>query len=119
MDAEILQMQTSFLAPIDLSDSAIGLEAIQEVGSGGHFFGTQHTLDRYQDAFYQPILSDWRNFETWSDDGAKSATQRANTIWKQLLNDYEKPHIDPAIEEELETYVAKRKEKILYSVKLI
>ena len=112
LDAEILQMQSSFLAPIDLSDSAIGLEAIQEVGSGGHFFGTQHTLDRYQNAFYQPILSDWRNFETWSDDGAKSATQRANTIWKQLLNDYEKPHIDPAIEEELETYVAKRKEQI-------
>ena len=57
-------------------------------------------------------MSDWRNFETWSDDGAKSATQRANTIWKQLLNDYEKPQIDSAIEEELETYVAKRKEQI-------
>ena len=113
VDAEILQMQASFLQPIDLSDSEIGIETIKEVGSGGHFFGTKHTLDRYQDAFYQPILSDWRNFETWSEDGAKSATQRANMVWKQLLNDYEKPPIDQSIEEELEAYVVKRKEQIL------
>jgi trimethylamine---corrinoid protein Co-methyltransferase len=113
LDAELLQMQAAFLSPIDLSEEAIGHEAIAEVGSGGHFFGTQHTLDRYQNAFYEPILSDWRNFESWSEDGAKSATQRANLIWKKLLNDYEKPPIEQAIEEELEAYVAKRKEKIL------
>ena len=106
-------MQAAFLTPIDLSEDALGYEAIAEVGSGGHFFGTQHTLDRYQNAFYQPILSDWRNFETWSDAGAKSATQRANLIWKKVLNDYQKPPIDQAVEEELEAYVARRKETIL------
>jgi trimethylamine--corrinoid protein Co-methyltransferase len=113
LDAELLQMQAAFLSPIDLSEDAIGFDAIAEVGVGGHFFGTKHTLERYKDAFYQPILSDWRNFETWQEDGAKTATQRANQVWKQLLHDYEKPEIDPAIEEELEAYVAKRKEEIL------
>ena len=78
----------------------------------GHFFGTSHTLARYRNAFYSPILSDWRNYENWRDDGARTATQRANEIWKKLLAEYEKPPIDPAVEEELEAYVARRKEEI-------
>ncbi|AXI53355.1 Glycine betaine methyltransferase (plasmid) [Pseudoseohaeicola sp. NH-UV-7] len=112
LDAEILQMQAAYLQPLDLGEDALGLEAMAEAGPGGHFFGTAHTLARYETAFYKPILSDWRNFETWEEDGAKTATQRANTIWKQLLREYEKPPIDPAVEEELEAYVAKRKEQI-------
>ncbi|MGB7260780.1 MAG: trimethylamine methyltransferase family protein [Albidovulum sp.] len=113
LDAEILQMQAAFLDPLDLSDAEIGMEAIAEVGPSGHFFGTAHTLERYQTEFYTPMLSDWRNYETWRDDGAKSATQRANRIWKDLLASYEKPPIDPAIEEQLEAYVARRKESIV------
>lgn len=112
LDAELLQMQAAFLDPIDLSEDALGLDAMAEAGPGGHFFGTAHTLDRYETAFYSPMLSDWRNFETWQEDGAKTATERANAIWKQLLRDYEKPPIDPATEEELEAYVARRKEEI-------
>ena len=112
LDAELLQLQSALLDPIDLSDAAIGLDAMAEAGPGGHFFGTAHTLERYEDAFYSPILSDWRNFETWQDDGARTATQRANGIWKQLLRDYEKPPIDPGVEDELEAYVAKRKREI-------
>ena len=65
-----------------------------------------------KNAFYQPILSDWRNFETWRDDGSYTAVQRANRIWKQILREYEKLEIDPAVEEELQTYMAKRKEQI-------
>lgn len=112
LDAEILQMQSAFLDPVVIDEDTLGLSAIEEVGPGGHFFGSAHTLERYQDAFYEPMLSDWRNFETWRDDGAQSATQRANKIWKQLLNDYEKPPINPAIEDELQEYMAKRKEQI-------
>jgi trimethylamine--corrinoid protein Co-methyltransferase len=112
LDAELLQMQAAFLEPLDLSENTLGLDAIAEVGPAGHFFGTSHTLERYEDAFYRPILSDWRNFESWHEDGEKTATQRANAIWKQLLRDYEKPPIDPAIEDELEAYVAKRKTEI-------
>ena len=112
LDAELLQMQAAFLDPVVINDDTLGLSAIEEVSPGGHFFGTEHTMERYENAFYEPILSDWRNFETWQDDGAKTATERANVIWKKLLNEYEKPPIDQAIEEELQEYMAKRKEQI-------
>lgn len=112
LDAEILQMLAAFLDPVALDDDALGLDAVREVGHGGHFFGAAHTLARYEHAFYNPMLSDWRNFETWRDDGARNATERANIIWKQLLKDYEQPPLDPAIDEELKAYVAKRKEEI-------
>ncbi len=112
LDAELLQMQAAFLEPVALDEAELALDAIAEVGPGGHFFGTAHTLERYENAFYTPMLSDWRNFETWRDDGARTATGRANLIWKQLLAEYEKPPIDEAVEEELAAYVAKRKEEI-------
>lgn len=112
LDAELLQMQAAFLQPVAMDADSLGLDAIAEVGPGGHFFGTAHTLERYEHAFYQPILSDWRNFETWQEDGSKTATHRANEIWKSLLQDYEKPPIDPAIEEELQAYMAKRKQEV-------
>ena len=112
LDAELLQMQAAFLQPVVVDDNSMGLDAIAEVGPGGHFFGTAHTMERYENAFYQPILSDWRNFEAWQEDGSKTATQRANETWKRLLTEYQKPAIDPAIEEELQAYMARRKEEI-------
>ena len=112
LDAELLQMQAAFLQPVDIGVDSLGIDAIAEVGPGGHFFGSAHTLERYENAFYQPILSDWRNFETWQDDGAKTATQRANETWKRLLREYQKPAIDPAVEEELQAYMARRKKEI-------
>ena len=66
----------------------LALDAIAEVGPGGHFFGAAHTLERYETAFYRPLLSDWRNFETWQEDGARTATERANRIW-ELPKSYE------------------------------
>ena len=112
LDAEILQMQSAFLQPVVVDRDSLGLEAIAEVGPGGHFFATPHTLERYQNAFYQPLLSDWRNFEAWRDDGSQSATQRANGVWKRILQEYQKPAIDPSIEEALQAYMARRKEEI-------
>jgi len=111
IDAELLQMMAEVLKPIEVSDETLGLEAIAEVGPGGHFFGAAHTLARYETAFYAPILSDWRNFESWREAGAPDTAQRANTLWKQLLAAYEPPPLDPAIDEELRAFVAKRKEE--------
>jgi trimethylamine--corrinoid protein Co-methyltransferase len=105
-------MQAAFLEPVVIDEDSLGIEAISEVGPGGHFFGTAHTLERYESAFYQPILSDWRNFETWQEDGSKTATQRANEIWKRLLREYQKPPIDPVVEEELQAYMDHRKKEI-------
>jgi trimethylamine--corrinoid protein Co-methyltransferase len=112
LDAEILQMMSEVLQPVAVDEASLGLDAIAEVGPGGHFFGAAHTLERYETAFYQPILSDWRNYETWQEDGAHTATERANRIWKQLLAESEPPALDPAAAEEIAAFVARRKKEI-------
>ena len=81
---------------------------MREVGPGGHFFGAAHTLERYETAFYAPLLSDWRSFQSWSADGSIDATHRANRLCKKLLQDYQPPPLDPAIAEELDAFVCRR-----------
>jgi trimethylamine--corrinoid protein Co-methyltransferase len=100
------------LVPFTVDDAEIGLESMAEVGPGGHHFATSHTLERYERAFYHPILSDWRNFETWQEDGARTATERASGIWRQLLAEYEPPALDPGCAEALEAFVARRRREI-------
>ena len=112
LDAEILQMMAEVLSPFRVDEAEIGVDAIAAVGPGGHFFGSPHTLERYETAFYRPLLSDWRNFETWQEDGARTATERANGIWKRLLADFEPPPLDPAVAESIAAYVATRKQAI-------
>ncbi|MCH8926019.1 MAG: trimethylamine methyltransferase family protein [Proteobacteria bacterium] len=112
LDAEMLQMMSEVLRPIVVDEASLGLDAIREVQPGGHFFGAAHTLARYETAFYQPMLSDWRNYETWAEDGARSATERATAIWKDLLRSYQQPPLDPGIVKALEAYVRRRKEEI-------
>ncbi len=112
LDAEILQMMAEVLQPMVVDEGTLGLEAMAEVGPGGHHFGTAHTMARYETAFYRPLLSDWRNFETWQEDGAQTATQRANRIWKQLLAEARPPPMDPAVGEALDAYVARRTREI-------
>ncbi|TIX64007.1 MAG: methyltransferase, partial [Mesorhizobium sp.] len=92
LDIDLLQMVAEFLTPLDLSEEALGFDAIQSVGPGGHFFGTQHTQDRYKTAFYSPIISDWRNFETWAEAGSPTALEKANRVWKERLASYEEPY---------------------------
>jgi trimethylamine--corrinoid protein Co-methyltransferase len=108
LDIDLLQMVAEFLTPLDLSEDALAVEAIRDVGPGGHFFGTQHTQDRYRNAFYSPILSDWRNYETWMLAGAPTAIEKANRVWKERLASYEEPPMDPAIREELDDFVNRR-----------
>ncbi|OOG67821.1 hypothetical protein BLJAPNOD_01772 [Ensifer sp. M14] len=111
LDVDMLQMVAEFLTPLDVSEDALGLDAVRDVGPGGHYFGTLHTLQRYETAFYSPILSDWRNFETWTEAGRPTTYDHANRVFKQKLNEYERPPLDPAIEDELDAFVAKRKEE--------
>ena len=109
LDIDLLQMITELLEPVSTGVEDLALEAINEVGPGGHFFGTEHTQARYRDAFYSPILSDWRNFETWQEAGSPIAIERANGEWKKRLATFEPPDLDSAIREELDAFVAKRK----------
>ena len=108
IDAEMLQMMTQVMQPLAVNDAELALDAIAEVGPGMHFFQSPHTMARYENAFYTPLLSDWQNFENYRDNGAVDTTQRANRIWKQLLRDFEAPPIDAAIESELADFVARR-----------
>ncbi len=112
LDAEILQMMSEVLQPLVVDEAEIGVDAIAAVGPGGHFFGSTHTLERFERAFYRPILSDWRNFETWQEDGSKTAAERANGIWKQLLAGFVPPPMDPGINDAIDAFVARRTREI-------
>jgi trimethylamine--corrinoid protein Co-methyltransferase len=95
-----------------VNEGELALDALGRVPTGGHFFGEAHTLERYSTAFYQPMLSNWQNYEAWQEAGGLDATQRATRLWKKALAEYQEPPMDPAIREELDAYVAKRKEQI-------
>jgi len=112
LDAEMLQMMAEYFTPIEVSKDTLALDAIREVGPAGHFFGTAHTLERYENAFYVPLVSNWENFETFTERGRLDATGRANLIWKQILADYEQPALDPGIDEALRDYVDRRKREL-------
>jgi len=112
LDVEMLQHMMEFLRPIEVNDAELGIDAMARVPTGGHFFGDEHTLERYETAFYAPMLSDWQTWESWSEAGEHTATQRATKIWKQALAEYEPPAIDESIAEELREYVHKRKAEI-------
>ena len=102
-------MMAEYLRPIEVNSDELAVDAIAEVGPGGHHFGTSHTLERYETAFYTPLLSNRQNFEAWKDAGSIDIATRANTMWKQLLAEYEQPPLDSAIDEALDAYVTKRK----------
>ena len=108
IDADLLQMVATFLQPLVVDDATLALDAIAEVGPGGHHFGTQHTQDRYRDAFYRPMISDWRNFETWDEAGRPTSYDHAERVMNDLLATYEQPQMDDAVRAELDDFVDRR-----------
>ncbi|HLF21015.1 MAG TPA: trimethylamine methyltransferase family protein [Aestuariivirga sp.] len=112
LDVEILQNMVEFLRPISFAEDDLGFEAIKSVPTGGHFFGAEHTMSRYETAFYRPMLSDWQNHGAWEAAGSHDALDRATSLWQQALREYQEPVMDAAIREELDAYVAHRREEI-------
>ena len=112
IDVDMLQMMAETLKPLEVSEDTLALDAIVEAGHGGHFFGTTHTMAHYTSAFYEPIVSDWSNFETWTENGSQTAFQRANRIYRQVLNDYEEPPIDATVRQSLEQYASERRREL-------
>jgi len=112
LDVELLQMMIEFLRPIVVNEAELGFEAIGAVPPGGHFFGEAHTMARYEHAFYQPLVSNWQNYETWQLAGARDATQRATDVWKRALVEYQQPPMDVATAEALAAYVTRRRAAI-------
>ena len=113
VDADMIGAMRAWLEPLEISESSLAFDAIAATQPGGHFFGAAHTLERFETAFHAPMLADLRPYQTWAEDGARTATERANRIWKSLLSSYEPPPIDFAIREALDTYVARRKREII------
>ncbi|MBI1775428.1 MAG: trimethylamine methyltransferase family protein [Proteobacteria bacterium] len=109
MDADQLGMMQVLAGGIDLSENGQGLDAVREVGPGSHYLGCAHTQRNFESAFYRSSIADNNSFEQWEAEGALDAAQRANKIWKQMLQDYEAPAIDPGVEEALNEYIAKKK----------
>jgi trimethylamine---corrinoid protein Co-methyltransferase len=112
VDAEMLRGWAAILKPIDFTEDDIAVDAIKDVAPGGHFFGSPHTIARYENAFYRPLLSDWSNFENWTEAGSRSATTRATALWKKARDEFVQPSLDPERREALLAYVARRKREI-------
>ena len=109
LDADLLAMVAEFLKPLRVDDAELALDALREVGPGGHFFGAAHTQARYRSAFFPPMISDWRNYETWREAGAPTADDAAEKLYQQRLGAYQAPPIEPERLEALEAFVARRK----------
>ncbi len=111
MDCELLQQIQRYFEPATWATTPddVAVDAIASVGNQGHFFGIQHTQERYTTAFYQPFLSDWRNYESWRLAGAVWTAERAHALYKEIIGAFEPPPMDEAIREELEAFVARRK----------
>ena len=109
MDADQAGMIHAFLKGIDLSENGLALDAIREVGPGSHFLGCDHTLANFETAFFRSTVADNNSFEQWEADGSLDHAQRANKLWKQMLQSYEPPPIDPGVDEALQEFITRRK----------
>ena len=116
LDADLCETLQLLAKPIDLSEEGQALDAVREVGPGAHFLGCAHTQRNFETAFWRSGVADNNSFEQWRDAGSKDAAQRANETWKRLLREYEAPPLDPALDESLQAFMAKRKETLPDSV---
>ncbi len=112
VDIDMLQMMRETLAPLRVDEESLALDAIREAGHGGHFFATAHTMAHYTTAFYQPLVSDWSNFETWSENGSEDAFVRANRIYRETLAVFEAPPLEDDRRMALEDYIAGRRAEL-------
>ena len=109
LDLEICGMMARLVNGIPLTEEDFAWDAYAEVGPGNHFLGAQHTMRHYDTAFYQHKVFNMDNYEKWEEEGQPDPVQRANTIWKRMLKEYEAPPLDPAIAEELNAFVTQRR----------
>jgi trimethylamine---corrinoid protein Co-methyltransferase len=112
VDIEVLRMLKEEFTPLEIDEASLAFGAHEEVGAGGHFLGAAHTLERFRDCFYRPLLSSTENFERWKRLGERDATERAGEIWRAKLEAYEPPAIDPGLRQELAEYVTRRRAEL-------
>ena len=108
IDADLIGMVGAFLTPIATDTDSLAVDVIAEVGPGGHFFGTAHTLARFRDAFYKPMVSDWRNYETWAEAGSPTALDHAERLVAEFLDAYQPPPLADDARAELDEFTDRR-----------
>jgi trimethylamine---corrinoid protein Co-methyltransferase len=112
VDIELLRELKHEFTPLEIDEASLAFDAHLEVGAGGHFLGAAHTLERFRECFYRPLLSSTENFDRWQRNGGRDATARAAELWRKTLDEYEQPAIDPAIDEQLKEFVARRRAEL-------
>ncbi len=112
VDVEILRTLEREFTPFAVDEASLAFDAHLEVGHGGHFLGAAHTLERFRECFYRPLLSSSENFERWTRNGGKDAALRAAEIWRAELDAYEPPELDDAVRKELEEFVIRRRREL-------
>jgi trimethylamine---corrinoid protein Co-methyltransferase len=112
VDVELLRMLRHQFMPLEVDEASLAFGAHEEVGPGGHFLGAMHTLERFRECFYRPLLSSTENYARWERNGGRDATERAGEIWRRTLEEYEQPPLDDAIRAELGEYVVRRRAEL-------
>jgi trimethylamine--corrinoid protein Co-methyltransferase len=112
IDIELLRVLLAAFTPLEIDEASLAFDAHLEVGPGGNFLGAAHTMQRYRNCFYHPLLSSSMNFERWSRQGSLDASARATAIYQKVLEEYEPPPLDDAIRQELEDFVDRRRAEL-------
>ena len=112
VDVEMLRMLHHVFQPLQINEETLAYSAHQEVGQGGHFLGAVHTLERFRECFYRPLVSSTENYERWNRNGGNDTSARASDIWRKTLEEYEEPAMDPGLKEELKAYVDRRRTEL-------
>jgi trimethylamine---corrinoid protein Co-methyltransferase len=112
IDIELLKMLRVEFTPLEINEDSLAFGAHEEVGHGGHFLGAAHTMERFRECFYRPMLSSTANFERWLKLGAKDTATRAGEIWRKKLDDFSPPPLDDAIRAELDDFVTRRRREL-------
>jgi trimethylamine--corrinoid protein Co-methyltransferase len=109
MDADQLGILHKFAEGVAMDENGQAMDALREVGPGGHFLGCAHTQANYETAFWRTGVLDYKPFETWAEEGSRTTMELASAKVEKMLGDYQAPALDPAIDEELRAYIARRK----------
>ena len=112
IDCQIVEMLQHEFTPLEIDPGSLAFDAHQEVGHGGHFLGSMHTMERFRTCFYRPFLNSSDNYERWMRNGAKDTATRAAGIWRKRLEEYEEPTLDDGIRSELEAFVTRRRREL-------
>src|SRR5271157_888981 len=112
IDIELLRMLRVEFTPLEITEESLAFGAHTEVGHGGHFLGAEHTMERFRECFYRPLLSSTANYDRWLKQGGKDTTARAGEIWRAKLDTFEPPPVDDAIRAELDDFVQRRRREL-------